>query len=153
MSFEGDTPPQSSGPIEEAFTAADPIQVAADGSWSRTIATAPGDYATFAVEFRRDADGTVSLENTSPASKLVSYSVVAATAPVETAPTTPARAVSFAGRTPATSPATDLAFTGSETSGLVSLGTLLVAPGVGLTPASRRRRSTATSTRATTSTE
>nr|WP_244645020.1 beta-propeller fold lactonase family protein [Frigoribacterium sp. CFBP 8766] len=151
VSFEGDTPPQSSGPIEDAFAAADPIQVAADSTWSRTIAITPGDYTTFAVEFRRDADGTVTLENTSPASEFVSYSVVAATVPVGAAPTAPAEAAPSAGRTPATSSATNLALTGSETSGLVGLGALLVGAGVALTVASRRRRSTAPSTSATTS--
>ena len=151
VSFEGDTPPQSSGPIEDAFAAADPIQVAADGTWSRTIAVTPGDYTTFAVEFRRDVDGTVSLENSSPASGFVSYSVAAA-APAGTPPTTPAAAAPAAGRAPATSSALSLAFTGSHTSGLIGFGALLAASGVALTMAGRRRR-TAPSTSPTTSAE
>ena len=138
VSYEGDTPPQSSGPVEDAVAAADPIRVADDGTWSRTLTVAPGGYTTFAVEFLRDADGTVT--NSSPASDPVSYTVTAAAAPAVAAPTAPVASGASSGPS-----ATRLASTGSDTAGLVAeLGALLAAAGTALTVASRRRRAAIT---------
>ena len=134
VTYEGEIPPQSSGPIEAAFAAADPIQVSADGTWSRIVTVTPGDYTTFAVQFLRDANGSVT--GSSPASVSVTYSVTAAVVPAASTPTSPTPAVG----TPNAGAPKGLAFTGSKTTGLASFGALLTAAGVALTVTTRRRR-------------
>ena len=140
VTYEGDTPPQSSGRIEEAFAAADPIQVSADGTWSRVSTVVPGRYTTFAVEFLRNTDGTVT--NSSGASASVSYDVTVPAMPVGTIPTAPDAATG----SPSAAPTGGLAYTGSNSAGLAGLGALLAAAGVALTLAIRRRRTTDTTT-------
>lgn len=129
VTTEGDQLPQSSGPAEDAVAAAaasaDPIVVAADGTWSRTVAVAPGRYTTVAVQFLA-AGGAVT--TSSPGSAPVRYAVAAAAAvPSGTA---------GGGRT------AGLASTGSDTAVASAVaGGLLAAAGLGLVLAARRRRS------------
>lgn len=136
LAFEQDSPPASSGPIEQEFTRPDPTVVREDGTWSRVLDLAPGAWSVVAVQYERDADGTVTA--TSAGTLPVDFTVVAAAAPPVGTPTP-------APSTPAAVPATTtgasgLAFTGSDLAGLgLALAGTLAALGTGLVVAARRR--------------
>jgi hypothetical protein len=116
-----------------------PIVVAADGTWSTSVALAPNDYTAEAISFLTDASGAPVVDvNGDPVvsapSADVEFVLTAAVVPVST---TPAAGTQTAG----TPTAGGLAYTGSSPAPFIGLGALLAAAGTAITFITRRRNS------------
>ena len=126
----------------------DPIVVGTDGTWSVTLAAAPGDYTAAATSFLLGADGQPVLDaNGDPVVSAPSEPVEFTVTATPAAGTTPVGTGTGSGTAPVATgtgtvtPTGELAFTGADITPAAVIAGLLMLAGTALTVVMARRRS------------